>query len=149
MTVIRAVQFASIVVTAWSSAMPWGDELGIGKGPPTQYERQLVGAALLLFVGAVAMVLTARQGAKPGRFALAVASAASLGAIALALTVRSTATANDQAHVLLGGGWMWMAAGACMSLGAVASAVAFSFTKPIETQSKGTTPKTNKKKKKR
>ena len=141
MTVIRAVQFASIVVTAWSSAMPWGDELGIGKGPPSQFDRQLVGAALLLLVGAIAMVMTARKGAKPGRFALAVSAAASLGAVALALTVRSTAMANDLSHVLVGGGWMWMAAGACMSLGATASAVALSFTKPIETQTKVTSYK--------
>jgi len=125
--------------------MPWGDELGIGKGPPTQYERQLVGAALLLFVGAVALVMTARKEPKPGRFALVVAGVASLSAIALALTVRSTAMSNDQAHVLLGGGWMWMAAGACMSLGATASAVALRFAKPVEPPTKVTKRVGNKK----
>ncbi|MCP4445320.1 MAG: hypothetical protein GY811_08250 [Myxococcales bacterium] len=132
MTVIRAVQFASVVVTAWSSAKPWGDELGIGKGPPGHLERQLVGAALLLLLGSLAMIFTAHKGTKPGRVALAVAGISSLGAVGLALSVRSTALSSDQANVLLGGGWMWMAAGACMSLGATASALALSKSEAAE-----------------
>ncbi len=121
-TIIRAVQWASIAVTAWSSAVPWGSELGIGKGPPSQYERQLMGAVLLLLLSALAMTFTARKQEKPGRFALCIATGASLGALALALTVRSTAIENHHVHVLVGGGWTWMAAGTCMSLGAAATA---------------------------
>jgi len=121
---------ASVAVTAWSSAMPWGDELGIGKGPPSQFDRQLVGAALVLLVGAIAMILTAHKGKKPGPFALAVSGSASVGAIALALTVRSTAIDHGQAHVLLGGGWTWMAAGASIALGASLSAVALRMRPP-------------------
>jgi hypothetical protein len=127
MTVIRAVQWASIVVTGLSLSRPWGDEIAVGKGPPSQYERHVVGAALLLFVAALTMARTARKDGKPGRFALAIAGAASLGAVALALGVRSTAIENQQAHVLLGGGWMWMSAGACMSIGAVVSAFTLLF----------------------
>ncbi len=129
-TVIRAVQVVSVVVTSWSSAMPWGDETGIGKGPPAQYERHLVGAALLLGIAAVAMFATARKSDKPGRAALAVSGLACAGAIALALVVRSAAIDAQIPHVLVGGGWMWMAAGASMSLGAVASALALRLTKP-------------------
>jgi hypothetical protein len=107
--------------------LPWDDEVASGKGPPSQYERHVVGAALLLFVSALTMMATARKTEKPGRVALAVAGAASLGAMALALSVRSTAMDHNQAHVLLGGGWLWMSAGTCMSVAGVVSAFTLLF----------------------
>ncbi len=126
-TVIRAIQWIAIVVAAWSLAMPWGDELDVGKGPPSQWERHVVGAALLLLVAALTMTLTARNDEKPGGVALAIAGLASLGAIALALDLRSTALDRGHGHVLLGGGWMWMSAGACMAFGSVVSAFTLRF----------------------
>lgn len=126
-TVIRAVQWAAIAVTGWSLSLPWGDEIAVGKGPPSQWERHVVGAALLLLVAALALSRTARENEKPGRFAIALAAATSLGALALALGIRSTAIDQGQAHILLGGGWLWMSAGACMSFGAVVSAFTLLF----------------------
>lgn len=73
------------------------------------------------------MMWTARKTEKPGKVALAVAGAASLGAMALALAVRSTALDNHQGHVLVGGGWLWMSAGTCMSVAGVVSAFTLLF----------------------
>lgn len=117
----------AIVVTAWSLGVPWGDEVAVGKGPPSQFERHVVGAALLLLVAAFTMTRTARKNEKPGGIALAIAGASSLGALALAIDLRSTALANQQGHVLLGGGWLWMTAGACTAFGAVVSAFTLRF----------------------
>ena len=126
-TVIRAILWVAIVVTAWSLGVPWGDEVAVGKGPPSQYERHVVGAALLLLVAAFTMMRTARKNEKPGGIALAIACLASLAALALALDVRSTALDKEQGHVLLGGGWLWMSAGACTAFGAVVSAFTLRF----------------------
>ena len=126
-TVIRAILWVAIVVTAWSLGMPWDDDVASGKGPPAQYERHVVGAALLLFVAAFTMTRTARNDEKPGGIALGIAGLASLGALALALDVRSTALDNQHGHVLLGGGWLWMSAGACTAFGAVVSAFTLRF----------------------
>lgn len=117
----------SIVVTAWSLSMPWGDEIAAGKGPPSQWERHVVGAALLLLVAALAISRTGGKSEKPGGLALAIAALASLGALALALDLRSTALEREQGHVLLGTGWLWMCAGACTAFGAVVSAFTLRF----------------------
>ncbi len=126
-TVIRAIQWLAIVVTGWSLSVPWGDEIAVGKGPPSQWERHVVGAVLLLLLAALTMTRTARKNEKPSGIALGIAGAASLGAIALALDLRSTALAREQGHVLLGGGWLWMSAGACMAFGSVVSAFTLRF----------------------
>jgi hypothetical protein len=117
----------SIVITAWSLSVPWGDEIAAGKGPPSQWERHVVGAALLLLVAALAISRTGGKNEKPGGVALAIAALASLGAIGLALDLRSTALAREQGHVLLGTGWLWMCAGACTAFGAVVSAFTLRF----------------------
>ncbi len=130
-TAIRAILWLSIVVTAWSMSQPWGDEISVGKGPPNQWERHVVGAALLLLLSALSITFTARKVEKPGGVALAIAGLASLGALALALDLRSGALDKQQGHVLLGGGWLWMCAGACTSFGAVVSAFTLRF-RPAE-----------------
>jgi hypothetical protein len=108
-------------------SVPWGDEASVGNGPPNQWERHVVGAALLLLVAAFTMTRTARKDEKPGGVALAIAGLATLGALALALDLRSTALDKQQGHVLLGGGWLWMCAGASAAFGAVVSAFTLRF----------------------
>jgi len=108
-------------------SVPWGIDPSVGNGPPNQWERHVVGAALLLLVAALAVTLTARKVEKPGGLALAIAGLASLGALALALDVRSTSLDNQQGHALLGGGWLWMCAGGCTAIGAVVSAFTLRF----------------------
>jgi hypothetical protein len=126
-TVIRAILWLSIVVTGWSMSWSWGDDPSVVNGPLNQWERHVVGAALLLLVAALAVTFTARKVEKPGGLALAIAGLASLGALALALDLRSTALDNNQGHALLGGGWLWMCAGACTAFGAVVSAFTLRF----------------------
>ncbi len=126
-TVIRAVHWAAIAVTGWSLSLPWGDELAVGKGPPSQWERHIVGAALLLLIAALAMSFTGKKDSKPTTRAILIAALGSLGAMALAMSIRQHSIADEQAHVLLGGGWMWMVAGTCMAVGAVASAATLRY----------------------
>lgn len=126
-TLIRAILWIAIVITGWSLSVPWGDDLAAGKGPPSQWERHVVGAALLLLVAALSMSRTAKNGGKPGGIPLAIAGLTSLAALALALDVRATALDRQQGHVLLGSGWLWMSAGACISFGAVVSAFTLRF----------------------
>jgi hypothetical protein len=86
------------------------------------------------------MMMTARKTEKPGRVALGVAGAASLGAMALALAVRSAAMDNGQSHVLVGGGWFWMSAGSCMSVAGVVSAFTLLFRPPAASAKPETGP---------
>lgn len=127
MSFIRAVQAIAVIITGWSLSKPWGQELAAGKGPPSQWERHVVGATLLLAIAALAMMLTARgKGsgpvAKPSYLAIGVAALCGLGAAFVALSVRSSAQSRGLDHVLLGGGWMWMLTGAAIALGATSSA---------------------------
>ncbi len=118
----------SILVTGWSLNMPWGDELAVGKGPPNQWERYIVGACLLLFIGAVAFFRSVDKRGIPKKLALVVAGTGCAIAIMLAMKIRGTSIDNGQTHILLGGGWMWMFAGCSMSSGAVVSAIILHFT---------------------
>ena len=123
-TVIRAVHWLAFVATTWSLGKRWGDELAVGKGPPDQWERHVVGAALLLLVAALAISFTARNSEKPGTAALVLSLGGSLGALALSMSLRSKALDHEQAYLLVGGGWLWMTAGGCIALGAGTSALA-------------------------
>jgi hypothetical protein len=73
---------------------------------------------LLLGIAAITMMFTARKTAKPGALALAIAAAAGGLALYLALDIRAEALDANQGYLLLGGGWLWMCAGATMSVGA-------------------------------
>lgn len=108
--------------------MPWGDEIAVGKGPPNQWERHIVGACLLLFIGAVFFFRSVDKNGVPKKLALVVSFLGCAIAIALAMTIRSTSIDTGRAYVLMGGGWTWMFAGCCMSSGAVMSAIILHFT---------------------
>lgn len=122
-------------------SLRWGDEAAVGKGPPGQWERQVVGAALLLFVAALAMTFTARKRERPGTFALVIAALACGGALALAMSLRAAALDNQQPYLLAGGGWTWMTAGACMGVAAVASALALLLRPGDQNSKKGSAAK--------
>lgn len=127
MSFIRAIQAIAVIITGWSLSKPWGQELAAGKGPPSQWERHVVGATLLLAIAALAMMLTARgKGsgavAKPSFAALGIAALCGLGALGVTLTVRSAALSRGLDHALLGGGWTWMLSGTAIALGATSSA---------------------------
>jgi len=106
----------------------WGDEIAAGKGPPSQWERHVVGATLLLVVAALSMTATARgktSGAPPPPSTLALVVSAGCAAAALGITLwlRSTALSRELGHVLLGGGWLWMLSGTALALGSTSFAL--------------------------
>ena len=128
MTFIRAGQWVAVVLTGWSLSLRWGDEIAAGKGPPSQWERHVVGATLLLVVAALSMTATARgktSGAPPPPSTLALVVSAGCAAAALGITLwlRSTALSRELGHVLLGGGWLWMLSGTALALGSTSFAL--------------------------
>lgn len=128
MTFIRAVQWVAVVITGWSLSLRWGDEIAAGKGPPSQWERHVVGATLLLIVAAVAMTATGRskksgEAAPPGTAALVVSAMCGAAALGIALWVRSSALSRELNHVLVGGGWLWMLSGAALAMAGTSGAV--------------------------
>lgn len=128
MTFIRAMQWVAVVITGWSLSLRWGDEVAAGKGPPSQWERHVVGATMLLVVAAVAMTATGRSkssgvAAPPGTLALALSALCGASALGIALWLRSTALTREVSHVLLGGGWLWMLSGAALALAGTTGAV--------------------------
>src|SRR5690606_37716167 len=100
MTFIRGIQWIAVVVTGWSLSLRWGDEIAAGKGPPSQWERHVVGATLLLVIAAISMTATGRgktsgEAAAPSTLALAVSALCGAGALGIALWLRSTALSRE------------------------------------------------------
>jgi hypothetical protein len=121
LTAARASSFVAVLVAAWSFNGRWGTDPGIPAGPPGQWERQVVGALLLLIVTLVALI-AARGGLS--RVARGVAVAASLGALALAFSLHLKANAaHGFPDLVHGTGWPWLMAGAGLGVGAAAIAL--------------------------
>jgi hypothetical protein len=126
LTIIRAFHWIAAVLTGWSLNVLWGVDSATGSGAPPQWERHVVGAALLLGIAALAISLSGRGGKPPSRPALAIALAGPAGALGLSLLLRSKAIGGQMPHLVEGPGWKWMSAGAVLGLcAALASMVLF------------------------
>jgi amino acid transporter len=121
-TIVRAVALIGMFVAGWSMMVRWGD---IGKGPPAQWERQVVGAIVLCFVAVVALAAMGTAGTRRSAIARGVAVVAALGAVGLAFLLRKDAADNQFHHLLAGPGWTWLVAGAGFCLAAAVGALSF------------------------
>ena len=115
-TVFRGFAFAGVLIAGATMVMTWGD--GEIKGPPAQWERQVVGAILLLAIALVALWSMGPAGTRRATIARGVAVACSAGGVALALVMRQDALASGFAGLLSGYGWSWFLAGNGLCLGA-------------------------------
>jgi hypothetical protein len=121
---VRAAGLVGAALTCWSNNVKWGTGAGRG-GPPAQWERAAVGAALLSLLAALAVWLATRPGGGASRLWLRVAAVAcALGVAAVALDLRSQAGRMKLPDLVEGPGWMWMAAGAGVALAAAAGTFA-------------------------
>jgi hypothetical protein len=120
-TIVRAVTLVGMLVAGWSMVVRWGD---IGKGPPAQWERQVVGALTLCLIALVALAVMGPVGARRSWIARVIALVASAGAVAIALLLRKEAGDAQVEHLLEGPGWTWLAAGGGFSLAAAVGALA-------------------------
>ncbi len=118
-TVARVLAVLSVAITLWSLNVAWGDDPALRGGPPRQWERHLVGAALLAGLSAVLVLFGSRPGA-----ALVLRSinvAISLGPGVIALVLRSEAAEKNLPQLLEGPGWTWLAVGSGLAVLAAAS----------------------------
>jgi hypothetical protein len=123
LTVFRVVAWAAVIVVGWSLAIRWGTDADVGNGPPIQFGKKVVGAAVLAGVVAVVLTMSGRKGAPPAWWARGVAVAASLGALGIAWYLRSWAHGDGFPDLVAGPGWMWMFAGAGLSFAAAIGTV--------------------------
>lgn len=120
-TVIRAIAWIGVAVAGTSLMVRWGTDQAVGSGPPAQWEREVVGAALLAGIAAVLLMLPERAG-RQRWFTRGLAAAAAAGALWIALVLRSSALGTGFTDLIAGSGWTWLMAGGALSLvAAVAS----------------------------
>lgn len=117
-TWFRGTSWVGAAIGLWSLNVRWGTDVMVGNGPPRQFERLVVGAALLVVLVAVTVSVSGRDGRAPKLRSKLVALAGALGALGLAWLVRSRAHANGFPDLVAGAGWTWMLAGGGFALSA-------------------------------
>jgi hypothetical protein len=120
LTIVRGIALIGLLVAGWSMMVRWGD---IGKGPPAQWERQVVGALLLCLIALVSLASMGQPGSRRSKIARAVAVLAALGAVGLALFLRKDASDSGFTNLLTGPGWTWLVAGTGLCLAAAVGAL--------------------------
>jgi len=120
-TAARVLAVLAVAVTVWSLNVAWGDDPALRGGPPKQWERHVVGAALLGGLAAVLVFVGSR--ARPHVAVRAAACAAALGPLVIALVLRSDAAAQGLPQLVAGPGWTWLTVGG--GLGVLAAASTF------------------------
>jgi hypothetical protein len=118
-TFFRGAAWLGAAVVFWSLNVRWDADPTTGGGPPAQWERHVVGAALLAVIAALALSVSGRGERPPSWVARGVAAAGAVGVIGIALYLRYTAKVQDIEYRLLGQGWTWLLAGGGLVLGAV------------------------------
>lgn len=118
---LRAVSVLALAVTGWSLNVKWGAGEGIRGGPPVQWEKEVVGATLLVGIAAVIVWIATRPKVNTGALRLglrAAAAIAALGALGIAVHLHRDATGSEIAGLLGGPGWTWLAIGTGLAVAA-------------------------------
>ena len=130
-----------------SLVLQWSTKADVHSGPPGQWERHVVGAALLAGIAAISLSFSGRKGNPPNWVARIIAAGCAVGAVGIAYYLRSNAHSTGFTHLLGGSGWIWLLAGSLGSLSAATFALAL---KPAEaSKGPGKGGKARKKRKKR
>jgi hypothetical protein len=124
LTVIRGLAWFATMVTARSLMLRWSIKADVHSGPPGQWERHVVGAALLAAIAALALSVSGRKGNPPNWIARGIAAACAAGAVGVAFYLRADANSTGFTHLLGGSGWIWLLAGGLGSLSAATFALA-------------------------
>ncbi len=122
---IRATSVIGFALTAWANNVRWGTASSLRNGPPVQWERFAVAAALLSGLAAIAVWLGTRAGAGPSRRWLRGAGCVfAVGVGALAFHLWRWAARLEMPDMVAGPGWSWLAGGAGVSLAAAIGSLA-------------------------
>lgn len=121
---IRAASVIGFALTAWANNVRWGTS-SVRNGPPAQWERYAVAAALLSGLAAIAIWLGTRTGTAPSRMWLRGAGCLfAVGVGAIAFQLWRLAGELRLPDLLAGPGWSWLAGGAGVSLAAAVGSLA-------------------------
>jgi hypothetical protein len=131
---MRACAWLAVVLAGWSVNLRWGLDQMVRTGAPPQFERHVVGAALLAAIAALALLFANPTRGKSARTAAIIATAAALGSHAVAWWIRSLAASQGQPQLTDGTGWLWLTAGTALAIAASAGAI---FLKPEAGKGKG------------
>ncbi|MBT8496504.1 MAG: hypothetical protein KJO07_25880 [Deltaproteobacteria bacterium] len=133
-TVMRACAWLAVVLAGWSVNLRWGVDQMVRTGAPPQFERHVVGAALLAAIAALALIFAHPKRAVARKAAI-VATIAALGSHAVAWWIRSLASTQGQPQLTDGTGWMWLCAGTALAIASSAGAI-FLKSEPDRAKSK-------------
>jgi hypothetical protein len=123
--IVRAASIIAVALAGWSVNVRWGSGTTVRGGPPMQWERIVVGAAVLSALAALAVWIGTRPGAGASRMWLrGAACACALGVAAIALHLRGEASRLGINDLVNGPGWAWLAAGAGAALAAAGGSFA-------------------------
>jgi hypothetical protein len=126
LVLVRAVSVLALAVAGWSLNVKWGVGSNVRGGPPMQWEKSVVGAALLVGITTVLLWIGTRPKTTGAlRLGLRAAAAiAALGAAGIAFYLHRDATSSELHNLVAGPGWTWLAVGAGLAIAAVAGALA-------------------------
>jgi len=121
---VRALSLIAAALTGWSNNVRWGTS-AVRAGPPGQWERIAVGAALLSALVALAVWLGTRSGLGVSRmWWRGAACLFAFGVVAIAFHLRAQAESLQLPDLIAGPGWSWLAAGAGAALAAAVGSFA-------------------------
>ncbi len=128
---VRALSLIAVALTGWANNVRWGTS-AVRAGPPAQWERIAVGAALLSALVALAVWLGTRSGLGVTRmWWRGAACLFAVGVVAIALHLRAQAENLQLPDLIAGPGWSWLAAGAGAALAAAVGSFALRGDVPI------------------
>ena len=128
---VRGLALIAVALTGWANNVRWGTS-AVRAGPPAQWERIAVGAALLSALVALAVWLGTRSGLGVSRmWWRGVACLCAVGVAAIALQLRAQADRLQLPDLIEGPGWSWLAAGAGAALAAAVGSFALRGDVPI------------------
>jgi len=123
-TVLRASAWIAVATAGWSLNLHWGTDALVRPGAPPQFERHVVGAALLAAIAALALAF-AGPTRKATRRAAAIAVACAMAAHGIAWWIRSLAISTGQPQLVTGSGWTWLVIGTALATLAALAALRF------------------------
>lgn len=121
-TPIRAAAWIAVVVAGWSLNIRWGLETTVRAAAPPQFERHIVGAALLALLAA-AILMFASPRRKSARTAAFLALLLGAGSHAIAWWIRALASEQGHPQLTEGSGWTWLFTGTALSAAAGGAAL--------------------------
>jgi hypothetical protein len=124
---VRAASVLALAVTGWSLNVRWGAGKDFRGGPPIQWEKEVVGATLLVGIVAVLIWIATRPKVNTGALRLglrAAAALAALGAAGIAFYLHREASGSEIQGLLAGPGWTWLAIGTGLAVAAAGGVLA-------------------------